>query len=68
MNDLRTQLSPGWTGVNIAITVVLFMLAWPLGLLMIGYILWGRRLGLDFARPETVSAFGRRLGHDRRSD
>ena len=61
MNDLRTQLSPGWSGVNIAITVVLFLMAWPLGLLMIGYIVWGRQLGLDFAAPETIPAFGRRL-------
>ena len=61
MNDLRTQLSPGWSGVNVAITVVLFLMAWPLALLMVGYIVWGRQLGLDFARPETVGAFGRRL-------
>jgi len=61
MNDLRAQLAPGWSGVNIALTVVLFLLAWPLGLLMIGYIVWGRGLGLDFSRPETLSTFGSRL-------
>lgn len=63
MNDLRAQLAPGWSGVNIAITVVLFLIAWPLGLLMIAYILQGERLGLDFARPETLTAFGGRLKH-----
>ena len=63
MNDLRSQLAPGWSGVNIALTVVLFVLAWPLGLLMIAYIVWGRQLGLDFSRPETLSAFGARLGN-----
>lgn len=63
MNDLRSQLAPGWSGVNIALMVVLFVLAWPLGLLMIGYIVWGRQLGLDFSRPETLSAFGARLSH-----
>jgi len=61
MNDLRAQLSPGWSGVNIAITVVLFLIAWPLALLMVGYIVWGQRIGLDFARPETISHVGRRL-------
>ncbi len=60
MNDIRSQLTPSWTGVNIALVVVLFLLAWPLGLLMIAYIIWGSRLGLDFSRPETFSsAFGR---------
>ena len=63
MDDWRSQLSPGWSGVNVALVVVLFLLAWPLGLVMIGYIVWGRRLGLDFGRPETLSAFGARLSH-----
>ena len=61
MNDLRSQLAPGWSGVNIALTVALFILAWPLGLVMIAYIVWGRQLGLDFSRPETLSAFGGRI-------
>ena len=61
MNDLRAQLAPGWSGVNVAITVVLFLMAWPLGLAMIAYIVWGDRLGLNLARPETLSAFGGRL-------
>lgn len=61
MNGFRSQLSPGWSGVNIALMVVLFVIAWPLGLLMIAYIVWGRQLGLDFARPETLSTFGGRL-------
>ena len=63
MNDLRAQLAPGWSGVNVAITVVLFLMAWPLGLLMIAYIVWGDRLGLNLARPETLSAFGGRIAH-----
>jgi len=62
MNDLRSQLAPGWSGVNIALAVVLFFLAWPLGLLMIGYIVWGRQLGIDFSRPHTLTEFGGRLG------
>ena len=62
MNDLRSQLAPGWSGVNIALTVVLFFVAWPLALVMIAYIVWGRGLGIDLSRPETLSGFGRRLG------
>jgi len=57
MKDLRAQLSPGWSPVNIGLTVLLFFVAWPLGLLMIAYVVWGKGLGLDFARPETLSAF-----------
>ena len=63
MNDLRAQLAPGWSGVNVAITVVLFLTAWPLALLMVAYIVWGDRLGLNLARPETLSAFGGRIAH-----
>lgn len=63
MNDLRAQLAPGWSGVNVAITVVLFLMAWPLAIVMIAYIVWGDRLGLNLARPETLSAFGGRIAH-----
>ena len=61
MNDLRAQLAPGWSGVNVALTVLLFLMAWPLGLLMVAYIVWGRQLGLDLSRPETLSLFGGRV-------
>ncbi|NND92987.1 MAG: DUF2852 domain-containing protein [Granulosicoccus sp.] len=61
MNDFKQQLAPGWTPVNIGLVVILFMLAWPLGLMMIAYIVWGEKLRLDLSRPETLSAFGRRV-------
>lgn len=57
-NELLTQLSPGWSAVNIALMVVLFMMFWPLGLLMVGYIVWGRSLGLNLRQPETFLRAG----------
>ncbi len=62
MNNFKQQLAPGWSGVNIGISVVLFLVGlWPLGLLMIAYILWGQRVGLDLSRPETLGVFWKRL-------
>jgi len=62
MNDIKQQLAPGWSAVNIAISAILFMIGWwPLGLVMIAYIVWGNRVGLDLSRPETISAFARRV-------
>ena len=61
MHDLRAQLAPGWTGVNIALMVVLFLISLPLGLLMLAYIIWGRQLGLDLGRPQTLATAGGRL-------
>ena len=34
-------LRPAWTPLTIAAMVIGFMLAWPLGLAMLAYILWG---------------------------
>lgn len=60
LDNIRSQLAPGWTMVNIVLLVVLFFLAWPLGLLMIAYILGGHSLGVNLGQPETFSvAFGR---------
>lgn len=61
MNDLQKQLAPGWSAVNIALTVILFIIGWPLGLLMVAYVLLGDRLDIDLSRPHTVSIFGRRV-------
>ncbi len=63
MSNLRSQLAPGWSSVNIGITILLFLLAWPLALAMIAYIIWGRKLNLDFSRPETISAFMGRISN-----
>ena len=61
MNDIKQQLAPGWSTVNIVLVIVLFLIAWPLGLLMIAYIIWGEKIGLDLGNPETLSVFGKRL-------
>ena len=63
MNDIKTQLAPSWSTVNIAITVLLGIMAWPLALIFIAYVLWGAKVGLDLGRPETIKAFGRRLSN-----
>ncbi len=59
MNDYADQpansaqsalIRPDWTPATIALMVLGFVVFWPLGLAMLGYILFGRRLqGLSFA-------------------
>ena len=38
-------LKPGWAPLNIFLMIVGFMLFWPLGLAMLGFNLWGHKLG-----------------------
>lgn len=40
----NSLIRPAWTPVTIAMMVIGFMIAWPLGLAMIAYIIWGDRL------------------------
>ena len=62
MNDIKQQLAPSWSTVNIALVAVLTIMGfWPLGLAMVAYVLWGQKVGLDLSRPETFATFGRRL-------
>ena len=37
-------LRPAWTPLTIVLMVVGFIVFWPLGLLMLAYILWGERI------------------------
>ena len=37
-------IRPAWTPATIALMVIGFMIFWPLGLVMLAYILWGRRV------------------------
>lgn len=37
-------IRPDWTPLTIALMVGGFLIAWPLGLLMLAYILWGDRI------------------------
>lgn len=61
MNNLREQLAPGLSGVNIGITVLLVLMAWPLALLMLAYIFFGQKVGVDLGRPATLATFLGRL-------
>lgn len=63
MNDIKEQLAPSWSTVNIIIAVVLVIMSWPVALIFIAYILWGSKVGLDLGRPETLKVFGRRLSN-----
>lgn len=61
MNDLKSQLKPGWSPVNIGLLVVLFFVFKLLALLMLGYIVFGAKLGLDLTRPETFKSLWQRI-------
>ncbi|HEV7255072.1 MAG TPA: DUF2852 domain-containing protein [Mesorhizobium sp.] len=37
-------IRPAWTPATIALTVIGFMVFWPLGFAMLAYVLWGDRL------------------------
>lgn len=37
-------LRPAWTPLTIALMVIGFFVFWPLGLLMLAYIIWGHRV------------------------
>ena len=37
-------LRPAWTPIMVVLMVIGFMLFWPLGLIMLAYILWGDRV------------------------
>ena len=41
---INALIRPAWTPVTIAMMIVGFMIAWPLGLAVIAYIIWGDRL------------------------
>lgn len=57
-------IRPAWTPATIGLMVLGFMAYWPLGLAMIGYILWGDRLtsfkqDVNRVTDKAFSAFGR---------
>ena len=49
-------IRPAWTPLTIFLMVIGFMVAWPLGLLMLAYILWGDRLS-EFRREDPTVRF-----------
>jgi len=40
----NSLIRPAWTPVTISMMVIGFIIAWPLGLAMLAYIIWGDRL------------------------
>ncbi|MEM1287271.1 MAG: DUF2852 domain-containing protein [Pseudomonadota bacterium] len=53
----QSWLRPAWTPATIGLMVLGFMIAWPLGLAMLAYIIWGDRL--DDVKHEMRRGFGR---------
>ncbi|AJY45198.1 DUF2852 domain-containing protein [Martelella endophytica] len=64
MNE-TALLRPAWTPLTIALMVVGFIVFWPLGLVMLAYIIWGDRLNMN--RSEWKRSAGRAFGSCRRS-
>ena len=65
-------LRPGWTPLTIALMVLGFVVYWPLGLIMIAYIVWGDRLpefrrNAEGMRDEFHRSFGGCAGRRRHS-
>jgi hypothetical protein len=52
-------LRPAWTPLTIAVMVIGFIIAWPLGLAMLAYILWGDRFS---SVKDTVQNMGESFG------
>jgi len=55
-------LRPAFTPFTIVLMVILFMVAWPLGLLMLAYLLWGDRLSFDGATTPGAKRSARSAG------
>ncbi|PZO82408.1 MAG: hypothetical protein DI629_00410 [Mesorhizobium amorphae] len=63
-------IRPAWTPTTIALTVVGFMVFWPLGLAMIAYIVWGDRfhgVSRDFKAGNWKGAWNCGRGRGRRN-
>lgn len=59
--DHTLTLRPAFTPLTILLMVLAFMIAWPLGLLMLAYILWGDRIP-EFRREARVKMRNRADG------
>ena len=47
-------IKPAWSPLTIALMVLGFIIFWPLGLAVLGYILWGEKFG---GSPEKAQAY-----------
>lgn len=41
---ITDYIRPAWTPITITLMILGFIISWPLGLIMLAYILWGDRL------------------------
>lgn len=53
----QSWLRPAWTPATIGLMVLGFIIAWPLGLAMLAYIIWGDRM--DDMKHDFRRSFGR---------
>ena len=53
----QSWLRPAWTPATIGLMVLGFIIAWPLGLAMLAYIIWGDRM--DDFKHDLRRGFGR---------
>lgn len=64
MFDERTfqnQLRPAWTPVNIGLMILFFAVGlWPLGLLAIVYMMYGREMGIDLSNWGNAKSSARK--------
>ncbi len=64
MNE-TAWLRPAWTPMTIALMVIGFIVYWPLGLVMLAYIIWGDRWNMP--RGDMKRRAERAFGNCRRS-
>lgn len=70
-------IKPQWSPITIALMVMGFVIFWPIGMLVLGYILWGEKFGgsadkaqsywnkgRDWCAPNRGRGRGRRHGFD----
>ena len=61
-------IRPAWTPVTIILMVAGFLIAWPIGLMVLAYILWGDRIPEFGQRAEAFRPAPRRSHNERRND
>ena len=60
INKMNTALiKPQWSPVTIALMVLGFIFFWPVGLVVLGYILWGERFGGSAEKAQAYFNKGR---------
>lgn len=70
MNE-TAWLRPAWTPLTIALMVIGFIIYWPIGLVMLAYIVWGDRINMPRSgemRQKAEKAFGQCRRSARRAE